>query len=268
MSLIDLSGKVALVTGGARGIGAAVAALLAEHGAGVVATDVLEEAGRATVEAIRTAGGRALFRHHDVRDEAGWQEAIAAAVTEFGGLDILVNNAGIESSGFLADFSVEDYRTVFDVNVLGTYLGLKYAARTMRPGGQGGRGGSVINLSSVAGLVGTSGYAVYSGSKGAVRLLSKSAAVEFGRLGYNIRVNSVHPGLVDTAMGNDLLKHLVALGTFRDVTQASAAMLGAHPIGRTGLPVDIARAILFLASDLSAWVTGTEIVVDGGMTAT
>ena len=252
-----------MITAGGSGIGLVIAKAFAGSGARVHICDV---DGRAVAEVAKTHPQIAATEL-DVTDEDAIGRWFDAAMSDLGGLDVLVNNAGIESSGYLADFSVEDYRTVFDVNVLGTYLGLKYAALTMRPGGEGGRGGSVVNLSSVAGLVGTSGYTVYSGSKGAVRLLSKSAAVEFGRLGYNIRVNSVHPGLVETEMGRDLLKHLVALGAFRDVAEAGAAMLGAHPIGRTGLPMDVARAVLFLASDLSAWVTGTEIVVDGGFTA-
>jgi NAD(P)-dependent dehydrogenase (short-subunit alcohol dehydrogenase family) len=201
-----------------------------------------------------------------VAGEADWRHAVERTLAAFGGLDILVNNAGIESSGYLEDFSVADYRRIFDVNVLGCFLGHREAVRAMRPGGPAGRGGSIVNLSSVAGLIGTSGVAVYSASKGAVRLLTKSAAVEFGQRGYGIRVNSIHPGLVATAMGEQLLHDFVGLGVFPDIAAARTGFASVYPIGRTGLPLDVAKAALFLASDLSSWVTGAELVVDGGQT--
>jgi NAD(P)-dependent dehydrogenase (short-subunit alcohol dehydrogenase family) len=262
---IDLSGKVALVTGAARGIGAATAALLAQAGASVVLGDVLTGALEQTANEIAERGGKAKALVHDVTSEAAWEAVIAAAVEEFGGLDILVNNAGIEETVFLADIDAGAMRRLLDVNVGGVLFGHKYAIRAMRPGGSAGKGGSIINLSSVAGLIGHAGLSVYSASKGAVRIISKSAAVECGRLGYGIRVNSVHPGLVETAMAKKMLSDYVELGVFADEATAGGAFLAGHPIGRIGQPGDVASAILFLASDLASFVTGHELVVDGGL---
>ncbi len=266
MSEIDLTGKVALISGGARGIGAETARCFAGHGAAVVIGDVLDEAGRGTAEAIRHAGGKADFIHHDVTNESEWEAAVDHAIRTFGGLEILVNNAGVEEAEHLVDLDIARARRLIDVNVNGVLLGHKHAARAMRPGGPAGRGGSIINLSSVAGLIGTPGLGAYTASKGAVRLLSKTAAVEFGFLGYGVRVNSIHPGYVETDMGRKLIDQFVGFGMLPNKLTAHADMARAYPVGRTGVPLDIARAALFLASDLSSFVTGAEIVVDGGMT--
>jgi NAD(P)-dependent dehydrogenase (short-subunit alcohol dehydrogenase family) len=266
MVTIDLNGKVALVTGAARGIGAATAALLAEGGATVVLGDVLADAVRTTADALTKDGHRVKAVVHDVTDEAAWETLVAETVRAFGGLDILVNNAGIEETVFLADIDAANVRKLLDVNVSGMLFGHKHAIRAMRPGGIAGRGGSIVNISSVAGLIGHAGLGVYSATKGAVRLLSKAAAVECGRLGYGIRVNSVHPGLIETAMGDKMLDDYVKLGVFADDDAATGAFLAAHPIGRTGKPADVASAVLFLASDLASFVTGTELVCDGGLT--
>jgi NAD(P)-dependent dehydrogenase (short-subunit alcohol dehydrogenase family) len=265
MVQIDLTGKAALVTGAARGIGAATAELLAKAGASVVLGDVLEDAVQATAAKLSAQGLRAKAVVQDVRDEAVWEAVIAGVVRDFGGLDIVVNNAGIEQTEFLTEIDATDMERLLAVNVGGVLLGHKYAIRAMRPGGAAGRGGSIVNLSSVAGIIGSPALSVYSASKGAVRLLSKCAAVECGRLGYGIRVNSVHPGLIDTVMGNKLLTDYVGLGVFPDVAAASAEFERAHPIGRMGVPADIASAALFLASDLSSFITGHELIVDGGM---
>jgi NAD(P)-dependent dehydrogenase (short-subunit alcohol dehydrogenase family) len=265
MNPIDLSGKVALVTGAARGIGAATAAMLAECGAKVAMTDVLDE-GRQAAAKIDAQGKRAIFMRHDVSDERQWDDVVSATIERLGGLDILVNNAGVEQLGYIADIEVANARRLFEVNVMGLMLGHKYAARAMRPGGAAGRGGSIVNLSSVGAQIGTTGVSVYSASKGAVRLFSKCAAVEFGQLGYGIRVNSIYPGFIKTTMGDNLLLGLVKLGAFPDFDTAYRVMSAAYPIGRTGVPKDVAGAILFLASDLSSFVTGAELVVDGGMT--
>ncbi len=264
---IDLSGKAVIVTGAARGIGAEIARRFAAAGAGVLLGDVLDEPGEAMAAEIRDAGGAALYLRHDVADEAAWERVVARCVERFGGLDVLVNNAGIEQTVFLADLDVAEARRLLEVNVLGVLIGHKHAIRAMRPGGPAGRGGSIVNLSSVAGLVGTPGLGTYSASKGGVRLLSKAAAVECGQLGYGIRVNSVHPALVQTAMGDKLVADLTGLGIFPDLAAAQAQMQALYPIGRTGQPGDIADVVLFLGSDLSRWMTGTELVVDGGMTA-
>ena len=265
MNPVDLSGKVALVTGAARGIGAATAAMLAECGAKVALTDVLEE-GQRTAERIDPQAKRAIFLRHDVTDEKQWEEVVSTTVARLGGLDILVNNAGVEQLGYIADIEMANARRLFEVNIMGVMLGHKYAARAMRPGGAAGRGGSIVNISSVGAQIGTSGVSVYSASKGAVRLFSKCAAVEFGQLGYGIRVNSIYPGFIKTVMIDNFLAGLVKLGTFPDVETAIKVMSAAYPIGRTGVPRDIAGAVLFLASDLASFVTGAELVVDGGVT--
>lgn len=261
-----LQGKVALISGAATGIGAGIAELFAQHGAAVVIGDVQAAAGEATAKRIRDAGGKASFVLHDVVDEAQWVAIVARAIKDFGGLDIVVNNAGIEKTCPLADVELADVEKILTVNVTGTILGHKHAIRAMRPGGPAGKGGSIINLSSVAGLIGTPGLGVYSASKGAVRLLSKAAAVECGRFGYGIRVNSIHPGLVETDMGRNLVGDFVRMGVFPNKEVADEQVLASYPIGRTGVPRDVANSALFLASELSSWMTGTEIVVDGGLT--
>jgi len=268
MIQIDLSGKTALVTGAARGIGAASATLLAQAGANVVLGDVLADAVEATAADLAARGLRAKGVVHDVALESAWETVIAQTISEFGGFEILVNNAGIEETVLLPDIDSGEMHKLLDVNVGGVLLGHKHAIRAMRPGGSAGRGGSIINLSSVAGLVGTVGLGVYSASKGAVRLISKAAAVECGRMGWGIRVNSVHPGLIETAMGDKLLADFVGLGVFPDLETAKREFTAGHPIGRVGKPEDIASAVLFLASDLSSFITGAELVCDGGMTVT
>jgi len=264
---IDLTGKVAYVSGGAAGIGASIAHIFAEQGASVAIGDIQVERGEATAARIREQGGKAIFIRHDAAEEPEWIAALDLTIGNFGGLDIFVNNAAIEQTCMIADVELADVQKLIAINVTGMIIGHKHAIRAMRPGGAAGKGGSIINLSSVSGLIGTPALGVYTASKGAVRLFSKSAAVECGRLGYGIRVNSIYPGLVDTDMGNKLIDDFVNLGVFKDRTDAQQQMLAGYPIGRTGIPSDIANAALFLASDLSSWVTGTEIVVDGGMTA-
>lgn len=263
---MDLNSKVAVVTGAAGGIGEAVARTFARAGAAVVLGDVRHERGNSVAAAIRAEGGRATFIPHDASREDGWERILDAAIAEFGGLDVLVNNAAIEQTCFIENITLEDIQALMAVNVNGVLLGHKHAVRRMKPGGAAGRGGAIVNLSSVAGLIGTPGLGVYSASKGAVRLLTKAAAVEFGRLGYGIRVNSIHPGLVETEMGTKLLADFVSLGMFKDNDDAYAQMKAASPLGVTSLPQDIANAALYLASDLARTVSGTELVCDGAMT--
>jgi len=264
---IDLSGKVAIVTGAARGIGAATAELLAQAGAAVTLGDVSTDALSATAAALTAQGFHVKAMTHDVTDETAWERLVTSTVREFGGLDVLVNNAGIEQTDFLSDVDAVGMRRLLDVNLGGTLLGHKYAIRAMRPGGAAGRGGTIVNLSSVAGMVGTAGLGVYSASKGGVRILSKVAAVECARLGYGIRVNSVHPGLIETAMADKLLTDYVGMGVFADESAAKTEFTTSHPIGRLGQPADVAKIILFLASDLAGFMTGSEVVVDGGLSA-
>ena len=262
-----LNGKTALVTGAARGIGAAVANALAQSGASVVLTDIQAEAGEQTAAAIRKTGGFAVFLTHEVTDEARWQQVIAATEAEFGALDILVNNAGIETASLIANCELSDFQRVMNINVAGVFLGIKHAVRAMQPGGSSGRGGVVINLSSVAGLIGTSGHIAYHTSKGAVRLMTKAAAVECAQLKTGIRVNSIHPSIVETDMGRNFVEHFVHLGLAPDAQTAEAAFKAAHPMGHFGEPADIAAAVVYLASPAAKWITGAELVLDGGYTA-
>lgn len=255
-----LDGKVALVTGAARGIGAAVSEALAQVGASVLLTDVLESAARETVERIRKAGGKAQFCPHDVTVEAQWEAAVAAALQHFGKLDILVNNAGIETAALITQCTVEDFRRVMDVNVTGVFLGHKHAMRVMKAGS------AIVNLSSVAGIIGTTAHVSYHSSKGAVRLMTKAAAVECAQLGTGIRVNSIHPGIVQTEMGANFIKDFVNLGLAPDYAAAEASIKAIHPMG-FGDVSDVANAVIYLASDAAKWVNGSELVVDGGLTA-
>ena len=262
-----LDGKVALVTGSARGIGAAIAGAMAAEGAKVVLSDVLDIEGDATATELRIQGGEVLYISHDVTSEHGWHAALDAANSEFGGLDVLVNNAGLFLGKPLAETSVAEMNRMLSVNVVGLMLGSKLAlpflaARASRWEG----GGSIVNLSSVAGLIGASFQTVYSMTKGAVRLFSKSLAMECADLKLNIRVNSIHPGVIDTDMAAEVAKGQIEARAM-DADKVRRFMVGGHPLGRLGRPKDIADAAVFLASAESAFMTGTELVVDGGMTA-
>lgn len=251
-----LTGKVALVTGAGSGIGAAAARRLAQDGAAVLLTDIDAAAGDETAQSVAAGGGRVAFCAHDVTDSAAWVAAVARAVAEFGRLNILVNNAGISGGRHeLLDHSLEAWRQILAVNLDGVFLGLRHAGPQIAAAG----GGSVINISSILGKVGLGGAAAYCASKGAVTLLSKAAALEWAPL--NIWVNSVHPGFIDTPLVSN------ALATREDGNEMRVALMAAHPLGRFGLPREIGDAIAFLASDESSFMTGAELVVDGGYTA-
>ncbi|MEQ6328903.1 glucose 1-dehydrogenase [Pseudomonas chengduensis] len=261
-----LHGKVALVTGAARGLGAQTAEALASAGAKVVVSDIQLAEAQVTAARIREQGGEALAMEHDVTHEADWQVVIADVIESLGGLDVLVNNAGIEQVALISETRLEDFLRLHAINVAGVFLGLKHAVRAMRPGGAAGRGGSIINLSSVAGLVGVPGLGSYCASKGAVRLLSKAAAVEFAALGYGIRVNSLHPAIVKTELGANVVGGLAEIGLAADAAQAESLMQSMHPLGY-GQPQDVASAVLYLACDASRWVNGAELALDGGLSA-
>lgn len=262
-----LQGRVALVTGGSRGIGAASAKALAAAGAAVLITDVLDEAGEKTAAEIVEHGGRAGYRHHDVRDERAWLAAIEDAEKRFGGLDILLNNAGIFALKPMAATTIEEFRAMQAINVEGVFLGMKSAIPAIaKRAEQWGGGGSIINLSSVAGLTGAAFAVPYNASKGAVRLMTKGAALECAQLGHKIRVNSIHPGVIDTMMGQKVVDDLAATGA-GSANEVRANMIALHPLGRLGVAGDIANAVVFLASDDAAFMTGSEVVVDGGLTA-
>ena len=263
-----LDGKVALVTGASRGIGASCAKILAQAGAKVLATDVLEEEGREVVERIRKSGHEAAFEALDVAGEKSWEAGVKAALDRFGGFDILVNNAGVEIVKPILETSLQDWRNLHSVNLDGVFLGLKYAVKAMMPGGPAGRGGSIVNMSSIAGLIGFPFMSAYCSSKGAVRNLSKAVAVECAKMGYNIRVNSVHPGFIGTTrMAERFFASVADLFFEGNREKAVEYCRGLTPAGHIGNPLDIAAAVLFLSSDASRFITGTELTVDGGFTA-
>ena len=261
MAGYDLTGRKALVTGGARGLGAGMAEALAKAGAAVMIGDVREDLGKATADALDGCG----FTPLDVTDDASWEGAIGVTISELGGLDILVNNAGVEISGLVVELDPGDIRKMLDVNVLGTALGLKHAFRAMRPGGPAGQGGAVVNISSVAATIAFPGIAGYSATKSAVDRLSRVAAMESGKLGYGVRVNCIYPGLVPTEMGNQLAQDVVRLGLFPSVEEAVGTVVGLTPSGRLGEVADMADAVVFLASDAARFITGAGLPVDGGM---
>ena len=260
-----LDGKIALVTGGARGIGADMARAFAAAGASVMITDILATLGAATAGEIRKAGGRASFLEHDVRDEQAWQSVIDATVRDFGGLTTLVNNAGIEETGPLAEFDVDAFRRLFDINVTGLFLGMKHAMRAMRPGGVAGQGGSILNLSSLAALRAEPCFGAYGATKSAVERLTKVGAVEAGKLGWNIRVNCLYPGIIETAMQDKLQNDMVKLGFFPSVQAVQDTLITRTPLGRVGTVADVTQAALYLSSDAASFITGVGLSVDGGL---
>jgi cyclopentanol dehydrogenase len=244
-----LDGKVALISGAARGMGECEARLFVREGAKVVLGDVLEEVGQKATQDIRQQGGAATFVRLDVTAESDWQQAVATAEREYGKLNILVNNAGIVRMAPLHETSLEAWNEVININQTGVFLGMKHAIPAMRRVG----GGSIINISSVAGLVGLPNIPAYQASKGAVRLLTKNAAVQYAQ--DNIRVNSIHPGRIETPMTANL------------TPERRQLVLGLTPLGRDGKPEEVGYGVLFLAPDEASYVTGAELVIDGGFTA-
>ena len=247
-----LENKVALISGGARGMGAAEARMFAREGAKVVIGDVLEAEGRQVEAEINEIGGECVFIHLDVTQESEWQQAVQTAVTRFGKLDVLVNNAGIVTKTRIVDTTVEEWDRMMNVNVKGVFLGTKAAIPEMRKAG----GGSIINISSISGMIGHPGdSAAYNSSKGAVRIFTKSTAIQYAKEG--IRANSIHPGSIDTPMAGPRLND-------PELQRQAEAMT---PLGRTAHPDEVAYGVLFLASDESSFMTGSEVVIDGGYTA-
>jgi len=247
-----LEGKVALISGGARGMGAVEARLFVKEGAKVAIADVLQDEGNSLEAEISNAAGDAFFVNLDVTSENAWSRAITDVVARYGRLDILVNNAGIYRRGLVEDTTELEWDTVLDVNAKGVFLGTKFAIPAMRASG----GGSIVNISSVAGIIGSKQSTAYNASKGAVRLLTKTTAIQYAQEG--IRANSVHPGPIGTQMLDQV---------FPDQEMKENRMLEI-PIGRMGTIDDVAYGVLFLASDESSYMTGSELVIDGGFTAT
>jgi len=253
--------KVALVTGGASGIGAACAEVLAREGAAVIVCDIQDDMGRAQAEKIAASGGRAEYLRLDVTQEPEWEAVVAEVERRHGRLDILVNNAGVSiASPSITEMPLADWRRQLAINLDGVFLGHKHGLKLMR---KAGNGGSIINMSSTAGLRGTPTLAAYSASKGGVRLLTKAVALECAAARDGVRVNSVHPGMIETPIWSTF----PSPGSAGGPPDLDALAALRTPIGVKGLPRDIANAVLWLASEESRYVTGAEIVVDGGLTA-
>ena len=246
-----LENKVALISGGARGMGAVEAKLFAEEGAKVIIGDMLEDEGRKVEAEINEAGGECVFVLLDVSSEEAWKNAVNEAVSRYGKLDILVNNAGIYRAHNVEETTADEWDLVMDINAKGVFLGTKHAIPAMRDAG----GGSIVNISSVAGLVGNRETTAYTASKGAVRLLTKSTAIQYASDG--IRANSVHPGTIETPMTEGLLAE----------EGKRAERMDRTPLKRLGRSEDVAYGVLFLASDEASFMTGSELVIDGGRTA-
>jgi len=249
-----LEGKVALITGAGAGIGKTTALRFAQEGATVIVTDINLDSVNQTAADIEQAGGTASAFKHDVSSEDDWKRIADAAITQYGSIDILFNNAGIYFIKPIAEIGLDEWNRMLSINVTGVFLGMKHVMPIMA---KQPKGGSVINASSIAGLTGASGHVAYGASKGAVRIMTKDAAVEFASA--NVRVNSIHPAYINTAMGDYATQ----------VTQMSAAELGKRmaPMGRFGTVEEVSNMVLFLASDESSYCTGAEFVIDGGATS-
>ena len=252
-----LDGKIALVTGAGSGLGYAISVLLAREGAHVAVTDIDPDAAAATAQAINAARpGAAMAARHDVTDEADWQAVLAKSVAKFGGLNILVNNAGISAGSNVEDTDFETWKRVHAVDLDGVFLGCKHAIRHIHAAG----GGAIVNISSISGIIAGHNTASYSSAKAGVRLLSKSVALHCAKRGYDIRCNSVHPAYIKTPILDPLVRRLGA--------EEAYAKLGRQiPLGRIGEPDDVAYGVLYLASDESRFVTGIELIIDGGISA-
>jgi 3alpha(or 20beta)-hydroxysteroid dehydrogenase len=265
MGKFDLTGRKALVTGGARGLGAGMAQTLADAGASVMIGDILPDAGQATAKATVGKGVKAGFVPLDVTQESSWIKAVSETISELGGFDILINNAGVEITSLVIDLKAADLERMCAVNIVGAGLGMKHAFRAMKPGGAAGKGGAIVNISSVAATIAFPGIAGYSGTKSAVDRMTRIAATESGKLGYGVRVNCIYPGLVPTEMGMQLASDVVKAGLFPSVEAAVGSVIEQTPLGRLGEVSDMADAVVFLCSDAARFITGVGLPVEGGM---
>ena len=254
-----LEGKVAIITGGAVGIGEGDARLFAKEGAKVVIADIKEAEGRKVAEDIKKEGAESIFIKHDVAKEGDWQFLMAEVIKRYGKLNILVNNAGVSLGKTIEETSLDEWNWVMDINSTGVFLGTKYAIKTMKNNGEPC---SIVNRGSLDSYFGESGLAAYCASKGAVKSLTDAAALACAENRYKIRVNAVHPGLVHTKLTEKEARELGI--TFEQYEKKFAA---ATPLGRIGQPSDLAYADLYLASDESSWVTGSDFDIDGGLLA-
>src|SRR6266853_1745476 len=243
MSEKSLAGRKALVTGGARGIGAAIAEALTNAGASVMIGDILADLGKETAGRLAKTGAKTGFVELNVTDDAQWEKAVAATIATLGGYDILINNAGIEITSLVVDLKAEDLRRMCDVNIVGTGLGMKHAFRAMRPGGGAGAGGAIVNIASVAATIAFPAIAGYSGTKSAVDRMTRVAAMEAGKLGYGVRINCLYPGLVPTDMGMQLANDIVAAGLAPDAGAAVGSVVEQTPLGRLGEVGDMGRLV-------------------------
>jgi 3(or 17)beta-hydroxysteroid dehydrogenase len=263
-----LDGKVALISGAARGIGGETAQLMAKAGARVVVADVLDERGRQTVGAINATGGQSEYVHLDVTREEDWIAAVNLATSTCGKLDILVNNAGVFIGKGIEEISLDEWNKLVAVNMTGVFLGTRIAVPALRESAKSSEHGSaIVNLASIAGIVGSQLDPLYSMTKGGVTLFTKSAALEFGRKGYRIRVNSIHPGVIQTDMGEQTFVARARRTGSNDTTAVRQVVTESVPWGRMGVPMDIAKGIVFLASDDAGYMNGAGLIVDGGVTA-
>lgn len=254
-----IDGKVCLITGAANGLGAATARLLASEGGRMVLTDIDRSRGEVLAAELQQAGAEAIFLSHNVTLEDEWHSVFDALLSQFGRLDVLVNNAGGGTYNDLETLTLAEWRNIISLNLDSTFIGTQLAVKTMKESG----GGSIINMSSVGGLVGSPNLVAYSAAKAGVKLFSKAAAIHCGQQAYNIRINTVHPGLIKTESGMEMASKATGMSP----AEAEAAFSAMHPIGRIGKPEEIAAMVLFLASDESSFATGAEFVIDGGYTA-
>lgn len=261
-----VTGKIAVVTGGSSGLGRGCSLRLAQEGAKVIVADIQDDLGAGVVQEIKDAGGQARYERLDVTDELAWQSLMDIVKEEFGALHILVNNAGIAIAGSIVDMTLEDWQQQQAVNLDGVFLGVKYSIPLMRESG----GASIINMSSVAGLKGAANLSAYNATKGGVRLFTKGVALECANNRWPIRVNSVHPGIIETPIWTKINPGAFEAGeneAGENALDPQALAEVAVPMGEVGFPADIANGVLFLASDEARYITGTELVIDGGISA-
>lgn len=254
-----IEGKICLITGASSGLGEAAARLLAAEGGRMILTDINTEKGEALASELNGEGREVTFLAHNVTSEEEWRQVFDVLQSKYGRLDVLVNNAGGGTYNDLETLSLSEWRNIISLNLDSTFIGTQLAVKLMKQGD----GGSIINMSSVGGLVGSPNLVAYSAAKAGVKLFSKAAAIHCGQQGYNIRINTVHPGLIKTESGMEMASKATGMSP----AEAEAAFSAMHPIGRIGKPEEIAAMVLFLASDESSFATGGEFVVDGGYTA-